>query len=127
MTTIASTYQFAGGETWEADNLNNNVNTPLEDLLGRNGLKMREASVLVLPGAGDRYLLLPVGTTAQRPTSPAVGYVRFNSSLSSLEWYNGSDWRPEPTIAQVVTFASLNANGDVGNGSTQVAIGNHTH
>ena len=72
MTTIASTYQFAGGETWEADNLNNNVNTPLEDLLGRNGLKFREASVLVLPGPGDRYLLLPVGTTGQRPTSPAA-------------------------------------------------------
>ena len=127
MTTIASTYQFAGGETWEADNLNNNVNTPLEDLLGRNGLKFREASLLVLPGPGDRYLLLPVGTTAQRPTSPAVGYVRFNSSVSKLEWYNGSDWRPEPTIAQVVTFASLNANGDVGVNATQVSFGNHGH
>ena len=113
--------------TWEADNLNNNVNTPLEDLLGRNGLKLREASVLVLPGPGDRYLLLPVGTTGQRPTSPAVGYVRFNSSLSNLEWYNGSDWRPEPTIAQVVTFASLNANGDVGVNADQVSFGNHGH
>ena len=39
MTTIASTYQFAGGETWESANLNANVNTPLEDLLGRNGLQ----------------------------------------------------------------------------------------
>ena len=126
MTTIASTYQFAGGETWEAANLNANVNTPLEDLLGRNGLKRREASLLVLPGPGDRYLLLPVGTTGQRPTSPAVGYVRFNSSLSSLEWYNGA-WRSEPTIAQVVTFASLNSNGDVGTNANQVSFGNHTH
>ena len=83
--------------------------------------------MLVLPGPGDRYLLLPVGTTAQRPTSPAAGLCAVQQQLDKLEWYNGSDWRPEPTIAQVVTFASLNANGDVGANADQVSFGNHGH
>ena len=34
---------------------------------------------------------VPVGTTAQRPTG-ATGYLRFNSSTSSFEGFNGSAW-----------------------------------
>ena len=35
-------------------------------------------------------LKIPVGTTAQRPGSPATGELRFNSTLGSAERYNGS-------------------------------------
>lgn len=35
---------------------------------------------------------LPVGTTAQRDSSPAAGYIRFNSDFTSFEGYNGSSW-----------------------------------
>ena len=35
-------------------------------------------------------LKLPVGTTAQRPTSPAAGQIRFNSTTTEAEIYNGS-------------------------------------
>jgi hypothetical protein len=35
--------------------------------------------------------LLPVGTTAQRPTG-ATGYIRYNSDLASFEGYNGTSW-----------------------------------
>ena len=101
---------------------------PLRIYWAGTGCKRREASLLVLPGARRP---LPAAarrhSTGQRPTSPAVGYVRFNSSLSSLEWFDGSDWRSEPSIADVVTFASLLANGDIGIGASQVSRGNHTH
>lgn len=33
-----------------------------------------------------------VGTTAQRDGSPAAGYLRYNSSVSSFEGYSGSAW-----------------------------------
>lgn len=36
-------------------------------------------------------LTVPVGTTAQRPTA-ATGQLRFNTSTSSFEGYNGSAW-----------------------------------
>ena len=37
-------------------------------------------------------LYLPSGTTAQRPASPATGQMRFNTTTSSVEVYNGSSW-----------------------------------
>ena len=38
------------------------------------------------------YLGMPVGTTAQRPSSPAVGYTRVNSSTNYLEMYYNGTW-----------------------------------
>jgi hypothetical protein len=35
---------------------------------------------------------LPVGTTAQRPGSPVVGQVRYNSTISSFEGYASGAW-----------------------------------
>jgi len=37
-------------------------------------------------------MLFPVGTTAQRPGTPQSGMVRFNSTTSRFEGYNGSEW-----------------------------------
>jgi len=37
-------------------------------------------------------LLLPQGTTAQRPSVPLAGMVRINTTLNMLEYYNGSAW-----------------------------------
>lgn len=37
-------------------------------------------------------MYLPVGTTAQRPASPATGQMRFNTTTSSVEVYNGTSW-----------------------------------
>lgn len=38
------------------------------------------------------YVQLPVGTTAQRPASPVTGMMRYNTSINSVEYYNGSTW-----------------------------------
>ena len=35
---------------------------------------------------------IPVGTTAQRPTSPEVGMLRYNTTLNQYEVYNGSSF-----------------------------------
>ena len=40
----------------------------------------------------DSGLVLPVGTTAQRPASPSVGMIRFNSELIQVEVWSGSSW-----------------------------------
>ncbi len=40
---------------------------------------------------GTGALKIPVGTTAQQPT-PATGQIRFNSSNTQFEGYNGSAW-----------------------------------
>jgi len=39
------------------------------------------------------YFDLPAGTTAQRPASPATGMIRYNTTNSQYEVYNGSSWK----------------------------------
>jgi hypothetical protein len=38
---------------------------------------------------GTGALFIPAGTTAQRPIAPESGYIRFNTSNTVLEYYNG--------------------------------------
>ena len=38
------------------------------------------------------FFKVATGTEAQRPTSPAAGYMRFNTSNSNLEVHNGIGW-----------------------------------
>jgi len=41
---------------------------------------------------GTGAILVPSGTTTQRPAATTSGYIRFNSTLGSLESANGSAW-----------------------------------
>ena len=94
MTTIRETHFYGGGAVWRAGDLNDGANDPINDLAGKNGKRDREASLAVLSGpGGDRYIRLPRGTTGQRPSSPAAGYLRFNTTLGALEFYDGVAWR----------------------------------
>jgi hypothetical protein len=50
-----------------------------------------EQGLLKFTEATD-YLKIPTGTTAQRPSSPANGYIRFNTTINDVEAYNGTEW-----------------------------------
>lgn len=39
------------------------------------------------------YISIPSGTTAQRPSSSIQGSIRFNTTISKLEFYNGTEWK----------------------------------
>jgi len=43
-------------------------------------------------GSVEANVLLPLGTTAERPGQPAVGTLRFNTTLSALEVYTTAGW-----------------------------------
>jgi hypothetical protein len=47
---------------------------------------------------------LPVGTTAQRPGTPATGQIRYNSTLAATEIYNGTAWDPVPVAGTNLTL-----------------------
>lgn len=47
---------------------------------------------------GTDGIVIPSGTTVQRPASPATGTVRFNTDDSRFEGYNGSAWVPIDTL-----------------------------
>jgi hypothetical protein len=48
----------------------------------------------ILPTSTSTFgaLNLMAGTTAQRPAAPLAGYLRFNTTLSVVEFYNGTIW-----------------------------------
>lgn len=52
-------------------------------------------------------LKLPVGTTAQRPAIPAVGDLRFNTTTTDTEFYNGTAWESSNPVSAI----TLSANG----------------
>ena len=65
-------------------------------------------------------LILPVGTTAQRPATPVVGMFRFNSTTDRFEGYNGASW--------VILGSVLPTNEATDYGATtSTAISNHDY
>jgi len=52
-------------------------------------------------------LQISVGTTAQRPTTPTQGDLRFNSTNTSLEVYNGTGWVNVGDDSAVITSQSF--------------------
>ena len=41
---------------------------------------------------GTGALTTPVGTTAERPATPAAGMTRYNTTNNQIEYYTGTDW-----------------------------------
>ena len=60
---------------------------------GGNTERMRINSDGDITMSGTGSLKIPSGTTAQRPSSPTVGMIRYNTSSSEVEGYIGSDWK----------------------------------
>ena len=63
---------------------------------GNNAFSGTNAFAAITASANSQFngtgaLKIPVGTTVQQPT-PAVGMIRFNSTLGQYEGYNGTVW-----------------------------------
>jgi len=96
----------------------------------------------VLTATGTSHWKLPVGTTAQRPASPEVGQVRYNSTQSTFEGYSSGAWSSLGGVKSVDGFTFIQAetsanasNGDLdfyaenagGNAATQIGQWNRTN
>ena len=55
------------------------------------------------------FVQLPVGSTAQRPSSPQAGQLRYNSTLNFTEWYDDqlSDWFPTGRVSPSATGGTV--------------------
>lgn len=52
---------------------------------------------------GTGYLKLATGTSAQRPATASAGMIRFNTSISALEYYDGSSWISNGAATSIAT------------------------
>lgn len=67
--------------------------------------------------SGSGAMIVPVGSTVERPAAPAAGMQRFNTTLSSLEFYNGTLWG---SVASGYTVEYLVVGGGGAGGSSSV-------
>ena len=94
--------------------LENNAVTTAKIATGAVGTTdIADAAVTVVKtnfGASTDALLIPKGTTAQRPASPVSGFIRFNTTISKMEQYDGTDWRvidAPPVVISITPSSEL--------------------
>jgi hypothetical protein len=57
--------------------------------------------------------LMPAGTTAQQPATPVAGMTRYNSTIGTLEVYNGTTW-----IAMTTSGGNFDSSGWFGHSAS---------
>jgi hypothetical protein len=100
------------------------------------------AGMNIIAATGTSHWTLPVGTTGNRPVSPAAGMVRYNSTITSFEGYSSGAWSSLGGVSSVDKFTYIQAetsanasNGDLdffaedaaGTAATQVGQWNRTN
>jgi hypothetical protein len=99
-TTSASTYQFWFDTTNNLLKMRNGAGSAwitVGDITATNlGLMPKTGGTFTgqVTWSNTDYIQIPVGTTAQRPGSPAVGMIRYNSDLTTYESYKAGAWSP---------------------------------
>jgi hypothetical protein len=64
--------------------------TMLQSLNGITLSSVTVPSTFTFTGTGA--VALPAGTTAQEPSSPTAGMIRYNTTTNNFEGYNGTSW-----------------------------------
>lgn len=65
-------------------------NTNLRNIYGK-GVRYDTNDQVILDS--NNVMLVPKGTTAERPSNPTNGHLRYNTDLNELEVYQESSWR----------------------------------
>lgn len=75
--------EYVGGNLKVAGNINSVGN-------------IKSAGTLTVTGNATfdttEAIKIPVGTTVQRPATPVIGQTRYNSTITAVEVYDGTDW-----------------------------------
>ena len=104
---------------------------------GKVGVNTSVLPVAFQVGSNDA-ILIPVGTTAQRPANLQAGLIRYNANLASFEGCNGSAWGEigggidgitYNSVTNTVTITTANFQGPVatarfGNSTANVTLAN---
>jgi hypothetical protein len=112
----------ADGQTPMTGNLNANSNKIVSLAAGTvagNAIEFAQFSTPTFTGdvtcTSTGYIQIPSGTTAQRPATPAVGEIRFNTTIGAYEGYvNGIPGAAISSISYVTTTATVTTNGSHG-------------
>ena len=79
-----------------------------------NGSSEKLCSTGSLPISNDA-ILIPSGTSEQRPSNPINGYIRYNQNQSSFEGYSSNSWNSLGGVTDVDADTYINAENSPGN------------
>jgi hypothetical protein len=85
-------------------------------LAGSTGFVYDATNKIVDLSGSTTALTIPVGTTAERPSSPVVGQIRYNSTTTSYEAYLSSSWQKISISGYTYTLTYLTVAGGGGGG-----------
>jgi hypothetical protein len=106
-------------------------NTTLSGTLGVTGAVSFSAALTgvaatftgILTASSTSHMVLPTGTTAQRPGAPTAGLFRYNSTLGLPEFGDGASWR-QPSLAQPIAggFRTLKIEHNAATPNTKIDV-----
>ena len=79
------------------------------DQVGIGGDQVINGAVLTVDSTDA--MVVPVGTVAERPETPAAGMVRFNTSSAELEFYDGASWNSTGAIFTLIASDTFEGDG----------------
>ena len=82
------------------------------------------AGLNILAATGTSHWTIPNGTTAQRPASPAVGMIRYNSTLVGFEGYSSGSWSSLGGVSSVdkLTYIRAETSAGASNGELEFFV-----
>ena len=90
----AGIWQFNGNSTggWlQVQDLGSSISTLIGDQANNTTLEIL-GNANLFAFSGTQGVVTPTGTTAQRPGTPTVGTIRFNTDTPGMEYWNGTTW-----------------------------------
>ena len=118
-TVSANTITFTSAPLSGTNNIYVYYTSPITQVIAPGQGTVGATALDVYGSSGVGASNLPAGTTAQRPSSPVAGANRFNSTIGSIEVYNGSQWQalPSPNASTNYSVEYLLVAGGAGGGS----------
>lgn len=95
LTSFTETNNLTSAVTWANvpdANITQSSVTQHQSALSITESQISDLGTYVTKTSSTGAAVLPSGTTAQRDGSPAAGYIRFNSTTTGFEGYDGSSW-----------------------------------
>ena len=82
-------------------------NTTISTSLATGNITLATTGNSLVYISGTSGVAIPAGNTQQRPGSPAIGTLRFNSSSETVEVYTGSVWQSAGSVISNVTNQTI--------------------
>lgn len=88
-----------------------NLSLAGETISSTGNIKVDPSDVGIFQIVSTSAFGLPTGNSIQRPSSPELGFFRFNTELESIEYYNGTIWTKPQATNDVISSELFIANG----------------